>query len=189
MIEFPPLPAWDALHPLIIHFPIALLLIAPVFVLIGGILGLRRGRPYLIVALVLMALGTASTFVAVSTGEAAGELADRSPAVNAVLEHHEELAETTQAVFVVLTILLAAVLYGPRLLRRSLNLTIVRSLLAVFLVAYVAGAVLLTNTAHNGGRLVHELGVHALMAPEPLPQEEMEARASTEEVHLAKSDL
>ena len=27
MLQFPAIPSWDALHPLIIHFPIALLLI------------------------------------------------------------------------------------------------------------------------------------------------------------------
>jgi hypothetical protein len=29
--------------------------------------------------------------------------------------------------------------------------------------------VVLVNTAHNGGRLVHELGVQALAAPAPAP--------------------
>ena len=28
MIDLPPVPTWDGLHPLIIHFPIALLLVA-----------------------------------------------------------------------------------------------------------------------------------------------------------------
>lgn len=178
MIEFPPLPAWDSLHPLVIHFPIALLLIAPLFVIIGGVLRPSRGRPYLIAALMLMALGTAFTYVATSTGKAAGELAERSPAVNAILEHHQELAETTEAVFLVLTLLLAGILVAPRLIHRSIVPAVTRSLLIVFLLAYVAGSVMLTNTAHNGGRLVHELGVRALMTPEPLPVDDREAHLS-----------
>ena len=37
-----------------------------------------------------------------------------------------------------------------------------------FLVLYSAGALLLVNTAHNGGRLVHEFGVRAMVAPTPV---------------------
>ena len=38
MLQFPPFPLWDSLHPLIIHFPIALLLVCPLFILIGAFL-------------------------------------------------------------------------------------------------------------------------------------------------------
>ena len=48
MIEFPPIPSWDGLHPLIIHFPIVLLLVAPVLVLIGALLAPEKGRPLLL---------------------------------------------------------------------------------------------------------------------------------------------
>lgn len=34
-----------------------------------------------------------------------------------------------------------------------------------FLLFYSSGAVLLMNTAHQGGRLVHEFGVRAVMSP------------------------
>ncbi len=170
MIEFPPIPSWDALHPLVVHFPIALLLVAPLFVLIGMLVRPERGRLFLIAALILMACGTVATFVAVASGEAAGKLAERNAAVDAVLEHHEELAETSRAVFAALTLAFAAVLFGPRLLRRELGRGVALGMLSAFLVAYVAGAVLLANTAHNGGRLVHELGVTAGIAPgQPLP--------------------
>jgi len=168
MIEFPPIPAWDALHPLIVHFPIALLLVAPLFVAIGGLLEVRapgRGRAYLVAALVLLALGTAATFVAVETGEAAGKLTDRTEALSAVLERHESLAETTRLVFSALTAILAAILLVPRAFRRELPPAATAGLLGAFIVSYSAGAVLLANTAHNGGRLVHELGARAAMAP------------------------
>ena len=39
MIQTPPIPSWDGLHPLIIDFPIALLLVAPLLVLIGALQG------------------------------------------------------------------------------------------------------------------------------------------------------
>lgn len=38
-----------------------------------------------------------ATFVAVATGEAAGKLTERTPEIKAVLENHEELAETALA--------------------------------------------------------------------------------------------
>lgn len=167
MVEFPPLPSWDGLHPLIVHFPIALLLVAPLFVILGMVL--RHGRPFLWTTLLLMAIGTAATFVAVSTGEAAGKLAERTPEINAVLEHHEELAETTRVVFTVLTVIFAAILVVPAAFRRQPGRVVKVILPLVFLVCYGAGVILLANTAHNGGRLVHELGVQALTSAAPGP--------------------
>lgn len=182
MIELPPIPSWDGLHPLVVHFPVALLLVAPLFVLLGALLGPQRGRPFLVTALLLLFLGSVGTFVAVGTGEAAGRLADRSAAINAVLERHEELAEATRAVFSVLTLILASILIVPRLLKRELSRGAAGGLLAAFLVAYGAGSVLLANTAHNGGRLVHELGVRALTSPSPAATA-ASATSSTEAKH------
>jgi uncharacterized membrane protein len=169
MIQFPPIPAWDALHPLIVHFPIALLLVAPLFIVIGALLQPEKGRVYLFSALILMALGTTAVFVALETGEAAAKLAERTPEINAVLEHHEQLAETTRIAFSVLTVIFAAIILLPRLLRRSPGWLAGRGLLLLFLVAYGAGMLLLVNTAHNGGRLVHEFGVKAMVEPGALP--------------------
>lgn len=160
----PPIPSWTELHPLVIHFPIALLLVAPLFILIGIILDPHKGRPFLMGALVLMLLGTAGTFLAIATGEAAGQIAERTSAVSAVLERHEDLAEMSRIVFSVLTLLFAAILLLPRLLKREPSIATARILPLAFLLFYSAGAVILVNTAHNGGTLVHELGVHAGIA-------------------------
>ena len=61
MIALPPIPTWEGLHPLVVHFPIALLLVAPWLVLLGALLAPSRGRPWLFAALTLLALGTAGT--------------------------------------------------------------------------------------------------------------------------------
>lgn len=169
MIPLPPAPSWDGLHPLIIHFPIALLLIAPAFVLIGAALAPAKGRAYHVAALILMLLGTASVFVALESGEAAGKLAERTPEINAVLERHSGLAETTSYTFAALTTAFAVLLGGARLLRRHDSRVATTVIPLVFLVAYSAGALLLVNTAHNGGRLVHEFGVKAIVAGTPAP--------------------
>ncbi len=119
MIQLPPIPTWDALHPLIIHFPIALLFIAPLCIVLGAAMKPDKGRSYLIAALVLMLVGTLTTFVAAQTGEAAGKLTERTPQINAVLEHHERLAEATQVSFSVLSAIFAAIVFVPRLMRRE----------------------------------------------------------------------
>lgn len=167
MTSLPPIPPWDGLHPLIIHFPIALLLIAPFFLLAGALVKPEKGRPYLFVALALMALGTIGTWVAVSTGEAAGELATRNEQINSVIEQHEGLAEKTRNTFTVLTVVFAALVVLPRFTKAQSSRIFSTALPLVFLVAYGAGSVLLANTAHQGGRLVHELGVTAMVAPTP----------------------
>ncbi len=159
----PPLPSWDGLHPLIIHFPIALLMIAPLLILIGAFAA-KRGKAFLISALILMAIGTAATFIAVSTGEAAGELAERVPNVEAVLESHEDLAETTRNVFSILTVVFAIILIAPMVFRKELSSRVTIPMNLAFLLFYSSGVVMLINTAHEGGKLVHQYGVHAMMA-------------------------
>ena len=162
MLEFPPVPTWDGLHPLIIHFPIVLLMVAPLFVVIGAALAPNKAKSFLIAALILMVLGTASTYVAVETGEAAGKLADRTPEINQVLQHHEQLAERTRLSFTILTVVFAALLIVPMAMRRE-SRVFSTALPLAFLVLYGGAMFFLVNTAHNGGRLVHEFGVQALM--------------------------
>ena len=171
MLHFPPIPGWDGLHPLIIHFPIALLLMAPILVVVGAMLSPAKGRPYLIAALILLLAGTASIYVAVQTGEAAGKLAERSPGIESILENHEFLAERTQAVFSVLSVIFVALIAVPWLLQRADTRLATTILPLAFLVLYSAGALLLVNTAHNGGRLVHEFGVRAMVSPTPVGTE------------------
>jgi uncharacterized membrane protein len=114
-----------------------------------------------------MFLGTAAAFVAASTGEAAGELAERTPGVAPVLERHEELGELTRNIFAALTGVLAIGLGVGWVLRAKLSTLRVAIATAVFLGAYGAGALVLLNTGHEGGRLVHEFGVRAIMGPAP----------------------
>jgi uncharacterized membrane protein len=169
MLNAPPIPPFDALHPLVVHFPIALLLVAPLLVILGLLLRPEKGRSFLFAALVLMVLGTAGSYLAVASGEAAAQLAERGGGVDALLENHEEMAETVRMVFTVLSLVFAAILVVPHWLRRPLTRTLATSLMVVFLAFYGAGALLLANTAHAGGRLVHEHGVTALLPASPPP--------------------
>lgn len=163
MLQLPPIPAWDSMHPLIIHFPIVLLLITPIFVAISMVLAPGKGRPYMVAALLTILLGTISIYFATFSGEAAAELAERGGAVNAVLESHESLAEVTKIVFTVLTIILFGMYLVPLMLRRRETRLFSTLLPLAFLALYSVGVVFLVNTAHAGGRLVHEFGVHAIL--------------------------
>lgn len=165
MLHFPAIPSWDALHPLIIHFPIALLLMVPIFIVVGAVMIPAKGRPYLVAAMVLLLAGTAATFVSVGTGEAAAKLAERGPSMEQVLENHESLAERTRAAFSVLSVIFVALLIIPVLAKRADTRLTTTILPLAFLVLYSVGVLLLVNTAHNGGRLVHEFGVRAVLAP------------------------
>lgn len=158
----PSLPGWDGLHPLVVHFPIALLLVAPIFVVLGLVLP-RRARGQLVGALILMVLGTAGAWVATSTGEAGAELV-KDAAVENAIEHHEELAEAVPVVFTILTLAFAALLVYPRVLRRPERPSVTRVLTIGFLIAYLYGATVLANAAQAGGQLVHVHGVQARIA-------------------------
>lgn len=160
----PPIPAWNSLHPLIVHFPIALLLVAPLLVA-AALVWKSLSRGLLVGAFTLMLLGTVATWVAVRTGEAVAEDAEKGGArVEAVVEQHEELAESTRTIFTLLTLVFGALTFAPVLLRRNLDRMPMTVAHAAFLVLYAGGAVFLVNTAHQGGRIVHEFGVRAQLS-------------------------
>ncbi len=161
----PPLPPWEGMHPLIVHFPLALLLVAPLFVLLG--LLPRVGDWFKWAGLLLLVLGTAGAYVAAEAGEAAAELVVRTPEIAKVLSRHQELAETVEVVFTIVTVVYAVVLVVPAVLKKTKRLKkdlpravpVVGQL--VVLVALLLCSLVLANTGELGGRLVHEFGVQA----------------------------
>ncbi len=160
----PSWPGWDGLHPLVIHFPIGLLMVAPLFLLLA-VIGRKHSIGFAWSAFVLLLLGTTAAFVAVSTGQAAAELAERSDAINTVVMRHEALAEQTRSVFAGITALYGVLLVLPvfvKRLGRPAYRTVVSGLM---LFVVLAGSLLLVGTAHQGGILVHKLGVHAMLPP------------------------
>lgn len=155
------IPDWYQIHPFVVHFPTALLVVAPIFVVIGILRRPESAPPFLTCALLLMTLGTLASYAAVWTGRAAESKAELIPYVDDVLRNHSDLAETTRLTFSMLTVVFATIVLVPRFFAQRLNRIITSALPAVFLVLYAAGAVLLVNTAHLGGRLVHEFGITA----------------------------
>jgi uncharacterized membrane protein len=132
--------------------------------MLGIVIGPSKGRPFLVSALILVALGTGSIFLAVETGEAAGEVVSSNSAAKSLLRQHQDLAGTTAILFTLLTVVLAALLYVPKLVRRELGRQVNVALLVVYLLFYATGTLFLVDTAHRGARLVHEFGVRAPVA-------------------------
>lgn len=168
-MSLPPLPAWDALHVLIVHFPIALLLLAVPLMLVLALLFPKAGRQFVWSAALLLVVGTALCFLAASTGEAAEELAEeqgveQDAVIHDALEHHAELGEQTRNIYTVLCLAFLVYLAVPLVLRRQLNPALNAVILAIFLAAHLAAGVQLANTAHEGGLLVHEHGLTAPLA-------------------------
>lgn len=157
--------AW---HPLVIHFPIALLLVVPIF-LFASLFSRQDNPPMRTSALLLLALGVLGTWVAIWTGEQAAIAARLVvPGAATAIHEHEESAEAVAGIFTFLLVVFAiriawASRRKDRLPRQPLNVFCV-----VFLVVYCACSLVVIDAAHRGGKLVHALGLRAGMT-RPLP--------------------
>ena len=143
----------DPLHPAVVHLPIALTLLLPPFA-IGALWAIRRGaRPVRAwgLATALLATLALSAWVAVETGEQAGERVERVIA-EAPVESHEEAAEA----FLALTaVVLGVALVGLRGGRVGQTARLLGT----------AGTVVLLGAGwrvgHSGGALVYRHGAAA----------------------------
>lgn len=140
------------LHPTVVHFPIVLSILLPIFAL-GAWWAIRRGgslRIWLLPIAVALAL-TASAFVALRTGQAEEEKVE-SVVSEAALSGHEEAAER----FLVLSAVVLLVLVGG-VMRGSAG--------RVARIAGTAGALALVaagvQVGHAGGELVYRHGAAA----------------------------
>lgn len=171
---FPSAPPYEGMHPIIVHFPIGLLLAAPLF-LVLAMVWKGQSRGFLLSTLILCLAGTGMMLLAQNSGEAAERAAEGvlsgSPGAAATLNRHEDLAEVTQRLFYALCGVLAAatIVYWRFHERASASLRIIGG--AILLVLYAGPALALVNAAALGGALVHEHGVLAVRpAPTPAPE-------------------
>jgi len=164
---YPAIPGWDGFHPAAVMFPVALLLVTPVLILVS-LFSRGAWRPWASAALVTMALGTLAAWIAVGSGHAAGQLVDKTKAIETAILRHEALGLTVRNVFSLLTVLFVALLLLPAWLRRPLPEWMRITAHAVFLALFVAATGFLARAADAGGRLVHEQGLRAyVVAPPP----------------------
>lgn len=165
-MRLPPWPPWPGFHVLVVHFPIALLLVAPLLMVLAMIAP-RKWSGMASAAWIVLLLGTVSAWVAVSTGHAAyEETGDMPDAAHQIMVRHGDMGETVRDVFTGICVGYGAVLLAPALFKK-LKVGAVRALgTLVVLAVYAWAGVYLANTAHLGGLLVHEYGIQAAVAAE-----------------------
>lgn len=138
------------LHPAVVHLPIALAVLVPAFAL-GALWAIRRGaRPMRAwgLATAMFAALSLSSWLAVETGEQAGEQVEKVIA-EAPIESHEEAAEQFLMLSVIVLAVAAVGLRSGRLGQGSR------------LLATIGGIALLGagyRVGHSGGQLVYRYG-------------------------------
>lgn len=165
--SLPSLPDFNALHVLVVHFPIALLMVAVPLMLLVAVLFTRFSRYFAVAAALFLCLGVGSAYIATLSGEAAEELAEEmgageDPVIHEAIEHHAEMAEQTRNAYAIFAAVFLLYLIISGLPRREWSPALNGVLLVLFLAASLAGALSIGNTAHSGGVLVH---THGLLAP------------------------
>lgn len=140
----------NPLHPAIVHFPVVLAVLLPLFIA-GGFWAMRRGasmrRAWLLPTVAAAALA-GSAWLSVETGEEQGERVERVVA-EAALDAHEDVAEAFLTGSAVVAVIAAAGLIGGVAGRAARLATVAGSLV-------LAGMVV--KVGHTGGQLVYRYG-------------------------------
>lgn len=149
-------------HPLVVHVPVALLVLSPLFELVGRTLDAAWWRN---AALTLLLIGVMGAAAAVVTGSRAGATAERHGVPEQAVDAHERMAYATLWLG-----LAAAVAYG--IAARVRRARAVVSALALLL--QLAAAVTVGIAGHRGGVLVYQHGaaVEGYRQPAPAPPAE-----------------
>ena len=156
-----PLPEWAPnVHPLIVHFPIALLATAALADLVALLIRSRAGVR--IGAVTLYVLGALSALAAYLTGRAAADGLDLPASVIPHVTDHADWAEITVWFFGIYAIIRLAMLWFDLKGRRWAQMVWVHGLL--FLIG-IGGYYLVAETGTHGARLVfaHGAGVQPVM--------------------------
>ena len=143
-------------HPQIVHGPIALIIVAALFELVGRAVGLEWWRK---AAFALLILGVLGAGLAVLSGQEAGQAAEKQGVSERAVDEHEEMAKVT--LWLGIAAVVARLAAG-----RAGNARAAVGGLA--LVLHLAAAVTVGIAAHRGGALVFEHGARVKVNGQPV---------------------
>ena len=138
------------LHPLVVHFPIALLIVGFLFDVFGLLLRKDWAKR---AGLVLIVLGSVGALTAMLSGSAAEEAVEAalSETGEEMLEAHESIGQW--AAYAWLAIAALRLLIATPWLKKVQN-----AAWGMYLLGAVAGLAMITLTAYRGGELVYTYG-------------------------------
>ena len=136
------------LHPLLIHFPIALL----IFGFMALVVSFWKPGYFKLTAFLSIGFGWITGIMSYMTGDDAERFADRNWGLNIhhVVHLHETYAMWTLIVFAIVLVLMIAEYIKSGVLFKSL-----------VLIFAIIGIVLLFMTGHYGGKMVYEMPHHS----------------------------
>ena len=135
----------EVFHPLSVHFPIVLLLLATLFKLIGlwssKITWDHGGR-------LLLILGVIGVWISIYTGNLADGIVSRQLCDPTVLKEHENFAYTTAWIF--------SIALAVELLSRYIDLIKTRTTSVILVLLMISGSGTLAYVGHLGAELVYQ---------------------------------
>jgi len=139
-------------HPVIVHFPIALLLVATFFLLIHFFFRGEYKRIFLNSAFFVLILGVIGAWLAIFTGDLADGIVSRKICDPTVLKDHELAGQTTAYLFT-----------GAAIIHLLLFLNVLKGKMETLLpflifVLMIVGSVFLYRTGHSGASVVYQQG-------------------------------
>lgn len=145
MTEIPDFWRTEVFHPLSVHFPIVLLLMATLFKLIG----LWSSKPtWDHGGRLMLLLGVLGIWISIYTGDLADGIVSRQLCDPTVLKEHENLAYTTAWIFSIALLM--------EIIMRYIDLIKTRIFSIVLVLLMLAGTGTLMYVGHLGAELVYQ---------------------------------
>jgi len=139
-------------HPLMVHFPIALLLVATFFLLIHFFCKGEYKKLFLNSAFIVLILGVIGAWIGVYTGDIADGIVSRKICDPTVLKDHEIAAQTTTYLFT------AAAIFHMLLFFNVLKARLKQISPFVIFALMIIATVYLIRAGHSGASVVYQQG-------------------------------
>jgi len=163
------------LHPLIVHFPVVLIIMSALFDLVGRATDASWWRK---ASLALLVAGVLGGVAAVLTGESASDIAEKRQGIpEATVEHHEDVAK--------LSIWIAGGALAARLVEVAGGPA--RGLIGgLALLLQLASAITIGIAGHRGGMLVYRHGAGVEIAGQLVREPGAKPEAGEGDEHAGK---